>query len=162
MAFEASAGVKDAGDQLICPPALDFESYTDIVERVTSILSKRPRTGTVVLRLTPRGVATGPPPAPRTPEALLNWEKALGLLQQTSQLLVAFVDDVEHPAADVARFLARVHDLDVARVHVLVLGAVVPRPRVVLDVVAVLVRLLVIPGRGGGGKFQGARAPEPP
>ena len=77
------------------------------------------------------------------------------------ELLVAIVDDVEHPAADVARFLAGVHDLDVARVHVLVLGAVVPRPRVVLDVVAVLVRLLVIPGRGGGQVSGRSRARTP-
>ena len=110
MAFEASVGVRDEGDQLICPPALDFESYTDIVERVTKILSKRPRTGTVVLRLTPRNVASGPLPAPRTPEALLNWEKALGLLQQTSQLVVAFVDG---PIDDLSLSLALACDVRV-------------------------------------------------
>ena len=127
LAFEASVGVKDEGDQLICPPAQDFESYTDIVERVTKILSKRPRTGTVVLRLTPRNVASGPPPAPRTPEALLNWEKALGLLQQTSQLIVAFVDG---PIDDLTLSLALACDVRVgapgASFAPALVGALVP------------------------------------
>ena len=67
---------------LVCPPALDFESYTDTVERsITKILSKRPKDGTIALRLTAMATA-GASPLPRTPEALLNWEKSLGIMQQ--------------------------------------------------------------------------------
>ena len=79
---EMNMSVREVGANiLVCPPALDVESYTGTVERITKILSKRPKDGTIALRLTSM-VTAGASPLPRTPEALLNWEKSLGLMQQ--------------------------------------------------------------------------------
>jgi hypothetical protein len=79
---EMETSLREVGANiLVCPPAQDFESYTDMVERIVKLLSKRPKDGIIALRLT--GMATaGAPPLPHTPEALLKWEKSLCLMQQ--------------------------------------------------------------------------------
>ena len=83
---EMNMSVREVGANiLVCPPALDVESYTGTVERITKILSKRPKDGTIALRLTSM-VTADASPLPRTPEALLNWEKSLGLMQQACRL----------------------------------------------------------------------------
>ena len=90
--FSVAITMGDAnGETFLVPAALDFESYTDAVEGITKLLGKRAQSATVALRLTAR-TGTNVIPPPRTPEALLRWEKALGMMQQASQLLVAVID----------------------------------------------------------------------
>ena len=90
MPITASLGVREHGDVLVCPASLDFESCTDTIEHVVKILTKRPPERAIALLLTAK-TTSGPSPMPRSPEALLNWEKALAALQNTSQLIVALV-----------------------------------------------------------------------